>query len=542
MKINYHKTSISLFVIGLILLLSGCNIDQPLTGPDTGNNPDPQRNIYAYIESLGFSTQNAVEENGMIVVEGDIGFNIDDLKSEMLESGFGTKQYAHGYMVRQSKIYSISVGTAAGVPASWSAAIDTAITDWNGIANCNINFTRTTSASPDITISHDATTATYVARASFPDTAGDPGPTININPVYDYYTSAKMRWVMVHEIGHCIGMRHINNTESDRIYIPGTPETDPLSVMHPYVQSWTGFTAGDLNAAQYLYPGSGRYVVVYENASYTGKRWIIHEGDNETNASRFLLNDMISSIQCYRGARVNLYQNAGYGGSVATINNSISNLGSLAFNDITSSILWLDPYPQNIYFDFDDAYLVYAPGSDILQIAAEGNVLHYGLDWERVQIYPYLYHMRHKNWSGYYWKVNTSRKEIYRVVGPNFGSIGDTSEGLVPDVTVTVVGGEDGTAPARFFLRFSNSSLLYIPASQLVRIYASNYLISYGDDWDKCNITDSLFHIKQDVWSSFYWKINATAPYLYRIVDGVFCNNAVAGTAQALNPGIRVIW
>ncbi len=542
MKTDFRKTSFFAFVIGLVLFISGCNIDQPLTGPRTGSIPEGQADVYAYIESLGFSTENAMEENDMIVVEGDIGFKIADLKAEMQKSGFGTKQYAHGYMVRQTKIYSITVGTTAAVPASWSDAIDTAISDWNGIANCNINFTRTTGASPNITISHDATTATYVARASFPDSDGNPGPTININPVYDYYTAAKMRWVMVHEIGHCIAMRHINNTESDRIYIPGTPETDPLSVMHPYVQSWTGFTTGDINAAQYLYPGSGRYVVVYENASYTGKRWIIHEGDNEANATRFLLDDMISSIQCYRGARVNLYQNASYAGSVVTINNSVANLGTVGFNDTASSVLWLAPYPQNVYLDFDDAYLVYVPGSDILQIAAEGNVLHYGQDWERVQIYPYLYHMRQKNWSGYYWKVNTSRKEIYRVEGPNFGIIGDASEGLVPDITVTVVGGEDGTAPDRFLLGFADSSLLYIPASQIVRIYASNYLISYGNDWDKCNIGSSVFHIKQDVWSTFYWKINASVPYLYRIRDGVFCDGSVAGTAQALSLGIRVTW
>jgi len=535
---NYFKMSILLFFVCLFVFISGCNIDQPLSGNIGAGDPD----VNAYIESLGFSTEDAFEEDGMIVVEGDIGFKIADLQKEMKESNFGTRQYAHSYLVRQSKIYSISVRTTSNVPASWSNVIDTAIADWTGITNCNIRFYRTTSTTANITISHNSTTAGYVARSSFPDSAGNPGPTININPVYDYYTAARMRWVMVHEMGHSIGMRHINNTESGRVYIPGTPVTDVLSVMHPYVKSWTGFTAGDINAAQYLYPSSGQYVVVYENTSYSGKRWIIQEGDNESNAGRFLLNDMISSIQCFRGARVNLYQNTSYTGAARTINSSVSNLGSLGFNDITSSVLWLASYPQYVYLDFDDAYLVYVPGSNILQIMGEGNGLHYGQDWERVQVYPYLYHMRHKNWNGYYWMVNTSRKEVYRKEGPNFGSIGDPSSGLVPDVTVTVVGGEGGTTPARFFLNFSKCSLLYMPGTKIVRLYASNYLISYGNDWSACNSGSSLFHLKQDVWSSFYWKIYAGTPYLQRIRYGEFCNFSVAGTPQTLSPGIRIIW
>ena len=102
--------------------------------------------------------------------------------------------------------------------------------------------------------------------------------------------------------------------------------------------------------------------------------------------------------------------------------------------------------------------------------------------------------------------------------------------------------GNPGTTPTRFLLNFSNCSLLYIPASKLVRLYASNYLISYGNDWSKCNIGGSLFHIKQNVWSTFYWKISATTPYLKRIRNGVFCNSAISGTAQTLSPGIRVIW
>ena len=68
---NYFKTSILLFIIGMFIILNGCNINQPLSELETENVPAAELDIYAYIESLGFSTKNTFEEDGMIVVEGD---------------------------------------------------------------------------------------------------------------------------------------------------------------------------------------------------------------------------------------------------------------------------------------------------------------------------------------------------------------------------------------------------------------------------------------------------------------------------------------
>ena len=71
-----------------------------------------------------------------------------------------------------------------------------------------------------------------------------------------------------------------------------------------------------------------------------------------------------------------------------------------------------------------DAYIVYAPADDTLQISAQGGVLSYGDGWDRVRVKPYLYHLRHRSWTNHFWKVNTSRQELYLVWGGAFGRIG----------------------------------------------------------------------------------------------------------------------
>ncbi len=87
--------------------------------------------------------------------------------------------------------------------------------------------------------------------------------------------------------------------------------------------------------------------------------------------------------------------------------------------------------PKRFFLDFNDAYLVYQPSTKTLQIAAQSNVLSYGSDWQKAKIYPYLYDLKEKFWKGFYWRVNTSRKEVYRYHGPNFGKIGDSKPQII---------------------------------------------------------------------------------------------------------------
>jgi hypothetical protein len=80
--------------------------------------------------------------------------------------------------------------------------------------------------------------------------------------------------------------------------------------------------------------------------------------------------------------------------------------------------------PNRFFLRFKAAYLVYVPATKVLQITTVGNVLSYGQDWKVKKLKSYLYHLKQKFWKGFYWKVNTSRKQAFRVNGGTFGTFG----------------------------------------------------------------------------------------------------------------------
>ncbi len=193
--------------------------------------------------------------------------------------------------------------------------------------------------------------------------------------------------------------------------------------------------------------------------------------------------------------------------------------------------------PKQFFLDFVDAYLVFSPSSNSLQIITEGTVISYGNDWQRRQLRPYLFHIRQKFWKDFFWQVNTSRKEVYKVTGGNFGKGGGTAKKL--DVVVDVVGGDNTNPPQRFFLRFKKAYLVYIPASETLQITAEGSVLSYGSDWMKCQMQSYHYHVKLKSWQGFYWKINTSKKEAYKVRDGEFCK--LGGSASRLKMSVRIV-
>ncbi len=80
--------------------------------------------------------------------------------------------------------------------------------------------------------------------------------------------------------------------------------------------------------------------------------------------------------------------------------------------------------PDRVLLRFPEAYLVYVPADDMAQIAAAGVVLSRGEDWTVCRLKPYLYHFRQANWRGFFFQVNTSRKEAWKVQDGVFCRLG----------------------------------------------------------------------------------------------------------------------
>ena len=187
------------------------------------------------------------------------------------------------------------------------------------------------------------------------------------------------------------------------------------------------------------------------------------------------------------------------------------------------------PQVTNYVMRLSDAYIVYEPSSDVFQIAAQGGVLSYGDGWDRVRVKPYLYHLRHRSWSNHFWKVNTSRKELYLVWGGAFGHIGSGPgparevEGDRVALTVEVVGGAGESVPDRFLIRFPGAELHFVPATRDLSLSAMGMTLSPCDDWEACRLKDYLFHIRLKTWKGFHWKVNTSRKQAWRTTDGEFC-------------------
>jgi len=193
--------------------------------------------------------------------------------------------------------------------------------------------------------------------------------------------------------------------------------------------------------------------------------------------------------------------------------------------------------PDRFMVRFNDAYLVFTPGSMSMQVAAEGVVLSYGRDWIMKKMKPYLYHIKNHKWN-FYWKVNTSRREVYRIRNGQFGSYGGDQEKL--PVNLDVIGGNSNGQPERFFIRFTNAYLVYVPTSKTLQIVAQNNVISYGADWLKKNMKPYLFHLKKNSWVGFYWQVNTSRKELYQVKNGNF--GTYGGNSHTINTEIDVVY
>lgn len=195
----------------------------------------------------------------------------------------------------------------------------------------------------------------------------------------------------------------------------------------------------------------------------------------------------------------------------------------------------IGPAPQRFFIDFRDCYLVYAHSSNTLQIAAQSNVLSYGGDWDRSQMKPYLYALRLKTWAGFWWKINTSRKEVYQITGVPFGQMGGTEKAM--PIVVEPQGSPDN--PSQFLLRFKNAYLAYDVPAKSIQVIAELIVLSYGGDFEKCNHTTSLYQLRQNVWQGFFWEVNTVEKAAYRVNGGAFCS--AAGSKEKLNVSVRVV-
>jgi hypothetical protein len=262
------KKSISLALLFVGAITFSCQNDQGVVSEN-----QVSEDALSKISALGFNTSNVLrDETGGYIVEGDIYLSQADLDKTPTSSLLRiaeVEQY-HTFNLVRGLPRTITISASGTISNAFSTAINNAIARYNA-ENLGLTLRRVSSGG-NINI-RIVNTAQYIASAGFPDSAGNPYPTVNYARNYTTFSDGFMTTVLAHEIGHCIGFRHTDymnrsyscgsggnegqaTTGVGAVHIPGTPTgPDAASWMLACLSSTTNrpFNSNDRVALNYLY-------------------------------------------------------------------------------------------------------------------------------------------------------------------------------------------------------------------------------------------------------------------------------------------------
>ena len=195
------------------------------------------------------------------IIAGDGVMSLEDAKAqqkkfnetELSGTATGMQHRKSFYSVAPAKAVSVKIFADATVPAVWLTALDKAIVNWNA-ANSKLVISRTTTASLANTTVKGVNSGAngVIATANYPDYNSNAGKFVTINTNYNSLSASMQLFAITHELGHTYGFGHTNSTYGT--LVPGSPNSDPNSIMNAVCLNWTAFTAYDLAAIRTVYP------------------------------------------------------------------------------------------------------------------------------------------------------------------------------------------------------------------------------------------------------------------------------------------------
>ncbi len=164
-------------------------------------------------------------------------------------------------MMNNAAASNVTVWIDPAFSTEWKNATNTAIGHWNGLESAIKVILVADRTLAKIKITPFFQNNNVIATGSYPDAVGNPGPTIVVNTKFNSSILPKeeQRNTIIHEMGHCFGLTHTDGYNEGGTLIPGTPTSDPFSIMNAATNPnliLTGFSLYDIVAIDYFYPKS----------------------------------------------------------------------------------------------------------------------------------------------------------------------------------------------------------------------------------------------------------------------------------------------
>ena len=246
-----------------LALFTACEKEMPVGAEATGQQHPAQRietlkGFLAEVAGVEVSKVRYEVEGERFFVDGDQVMRLEDAEGhyanaqKQLVTGHGkTTQRSYTYLVNAGSAPYITLYVNPAVPVDWSTAINQAIFNWN-VTDCRIKVTRVYSPGASIYVGSYYEVSNTIAYAYLPSWNGNVGHEIQINTYHNGLSASQKQFAITHEMGHNFGFTHTN--EGSYNLIPGTPVSDPNSVMNSTVLNWNGFTPYDVIAWGVVYP------------------------------------------------------------------------------------------------------------------------------------------------------------------------------------------------------------------------------------------------------------------------------------------------
>ena len=170
---------------------------------------------------------------------------------------------------------------------------------------------------------------------------------------------------------------------------------------------------------------------------------------------------------------------------------------------------------KSFKLSFPEFAMTLIPSKRSVQFSVKGTVVSYGRDWEVRVFSPSKFHLRQKNWKGFFWSYDGRKGYVEKVIKGTFGRFGRGKHFKLASKAKKVGGGNT-------IVTFPRATKPYLICSAAqkgkpVQIIVQGMVISYGGDWIVSRTSGKTYLAKVRTWKGFSWRIDCARKRAYQV-------------------------